>query len=110
LSAEDRWIALVERDAGRDPAIRAGLWKAWVDRQNWPAELQQQLAAFKVEHLTRFIHEAIWEFTERQRQRPREPRPPDRVHPDRISLFHRIKEFVVSGGIAGTGIASFVLP
>jgi hypothetical protein len=86
-----RWVALVERDAGGDPVIRAGMWKAWVDRRNWPEELRQRLIAFKVEQLTRFIHEAIWEFSERQRQRMSQPRPPDRVHPARISLFHRIK-------------------
>jgi DNA-binding transcriptional MerR regulator len=86
-----RWIALVERDARGDAAIRAGFWRAWVDRKNWPAELQQHLVAFEVEQLTTFMREAIWGFAERQRQGASEPRPPDRVHPARIALFHKIK-------------------
>ncbi|HEY7448838.1 MAG TPA: MerR family transcriptional regulator [Vicinamibacterales bacterium] len=85
-----RWIALVEHDANGDAAIRAGFWRAWVDRKNWPADLQQHLVAFKIDELSTFMQEAIWEFAERQRQRAGESRPPDRVHPARLALFHKI--------------------
>lgn len=49
-----RWRKLVEGFTGADPEISSGLKKAWADRGNWPATLQQQTAPF--------VDPKIWEF------------------------------------------------
>jgi DNA-binding transcriptional MerR regulator len=35
-----RWISLLEDESSGDPEIKAGLVKAWADRQNWSATLR----------------------------------------------------------------------
>jgi DNA-binding transcriptional MerR regulator len=37
-----RWIAQWEYASSGDPEVKAGLMKAWADRQNWPATLRWQ--------------------------------------------------------------------
>jgi len=54
-----RWLALAERDAGGDPQVLAGETKAWADRKNWPASLQQLIARHNAEAIGAFIGKAI---------------------------------------------------
>ena len=54
-----RWMELWEKSTGGDPGIQAGSIQAWADRQNWPADMQQQRASFNLEKITSFISEAI---------------------------------------------------
>lgn len=37
-----RWIAQLEHESSGDAEIKAGLMKAWADRQNWPTTLRWQ--------------------------------------------------------------------
>jgi len=41
-----RWRKLIESFTGGDPEVGAGLKKAWSDREQWPATLQQQTKPF----------------------------------------------------------------
>ena len=92
-SLATRWLALVQTDTGGDPAIYAGFWKAWIDRQHWPAALQTRLAEFNVEAIMRFISEAAWTKGELERQKHRTTafRAPDRVSDSRIALCREIE-------------------
>jgi hypothetical protein len=54
-----RWLKLVERSVGDDPGVRAGMRKAWQNRQEWPESMQEQLAGFRMEKIGLFIHKAI---------------------------------------------------
>jgi DNA-binding transcriptional MerR regulator len=52
-----RWKELVKGFTAGDPAIGAGLQKAWGDRQNWPETMKQQTASF--------AKPEVWEFMQR---------------------------------------------
>jgi DNA-binding transcriptional MerR regulator len=39
-SLVNRWLAQIEDSSGGDPEVRAGLMKAWADRENWRATLR----------------------------------------------------------------------
>jgi DNA-binding transcriptional MerR regulator len=52
-----RWKALVGAFTGGDPEVTAGLSKAWADRPNWSATMQQQTAPFS--------NPKIWEYMNR---------------------------------------------
>jgi DNA-binding transcriptional MerR regulator len=55
----DRWVALSQAaQAGAD--VRAGLVKAWADREQWPPVLRRKLAEFGIERALGFIHHALW--------------------------------------------------
>ncbi|MGD0629869.1 MAG: MerR family transcriptional regulator [Terracidiphilus sp.] len=54
-----RWLKLVERSIGDDPGIRAGVRKAWQNRQDWPESMQEQLAGFRMDKIGQFIHKAL---------------------------------------------------
>lgn len=54
-----RWRKLVEEFTGGDPGIRAGLKKAWSDRQHWPEHLQQKTAPFSDPRVWEFIGKAM---------------------------------------------------
>ncbi len=54
-----RWMELTARGSGGDPEVQAGAIKAWADRNNWPAALQQRVSEYKLDKLAPFIGKAI---------------------------------------------------
>ncbi|MGA3082801.1 MAG: MerR family transcriptional regulator [Terracidiphilus sp.] len=50
-----RWLALTSSD----PEVREGAAKAWADRNNWPAAMQQRIAQFHLDKIAPFIAEAM---------------------------------------------------
>jgi hypothetical protein len=50
-----RWMAL----SSDDPEVREGNFKAWADRMNWPAALQQRMDEFHMDKIAPFIGQAI---------------------------------------------------
>jgi MerR family transcriptional regulator, thiopeptide resistance regulator len=83
-----RWLAL---DTGetRISAVRTGLRRAWMDRQQWPAWMQARLAEHRVDRATRFINTVLWERWEAERlalERSGNPAPA-RVSDARIALY-----------------------
>ena len=86
-----RWVALSKSDG--DARMRAGLMKAWIDRDQWSPALQQRVADFNLEQIASFINKAGWALgeAERQRQGTREYRAPDRFNETRITLFHDVE-------------------
>lgn len=50
-----RWRSLFSSD----PEVREGAFKAWADRANWPAAMQQRIAQFHLEEIAPFIGQAI---------------------------------------------------
>jgi len=54
-----RWLKLAERSIGYDPGVRAGVRKAWQNRQEWPESLQEQLAGFRMDKIGLFIRSAL---------------------------------------------------
>jgi DNA-binding transcriptional MerR regulator len=57
-----RWIELRLRESGADPEIQAGLIRAWLDRQNWPAAVQQRVSEFDLEKIGEFIGKAVLSY------------------------------------------------
>ena len=54
-----RWMALMEKTSQGDSGIRAGWAKAWLDRQQWPAESREQIASYDLERIAQFIGDAF---------------------------------------------------
>jgi DNA-binding transcriptional MerR regulator len=50
-----RWMAL----SSGDPEVREGAAKAWADRKNWPAAMQQRIADFHLDKIAPFIGQAM---------------------------------------------------
>ena len=55
-----RWRKLVEGFTGGDGEISQGLGRAWADRGNWPANMQEQTAPF--------VNPKVWEFIRKASQ------------------------------------------
>jgi DNA-binding transcriptional MerR regulator len=83
-----RWLALDKAET-RVGAIRTGLRRAWVDREQWPAWMRTRLAEHRVDRATRFINTVLWERWEAERlARERGGAPaPARVSDARIDLY-----------------------
>ena len=54
-----RWLKLVERSIGDDPGVRAGVRKAWQNRQDWPESIQERLAEFRMDKIGLFIQKTL---------------------------------------------------
>lgn len=54
----DRWMEFVHESTGGDLELKAGALKAWADRQNWPAAMQQEISSFNLEKVAAFIGQA----------------------------------------------------
>jgi DNA-binding transcriptional MerR regulator len=54
----DRWLALTLRAQAGDPAAQQDSWKAWKDRERWPAEMKQRITEFNLEQVTELIRRA----------------------------------------------------
>jgi hypothetical protein len=54
-----RWMELVESMSQGDPGIQAGLKNAWLDRQHWPVQVQEQMASYDMEKISLFMGEAL---------------------------------------------------
>lgn len=83
-----RWLALDKAET-RVSAIRTGLRRAWVDREQWPAWMRARLAEHRVDRATRFINTVLWERWEAERlarERGGDPAPA-RVSDARIGLY-----------------------
>jgi DNA-binding transcriptional MerR regulator len=63
----DRWLALSLAEASGS-GLRAGLHRAWADREHWPPALKRRIAEFDIERATRYINEALWTRWDRERQ------------------------------------------
>jgi DNA-binding transcriptional MerR regulator len=84
----DRWLSIVQ-GASAPAAIRAGLIKAWADREHWPPAMKRRIAEYDIERATRFMGEALWERWEAERverERAGAPAPP-RVSESRRRLY-----------------------
>ena len=88
-----RWLALSKRDAGGHARVRAGLMRAWIDRDQWPAVLQQRIAEFNLERIASFINKAGWALGEAERRKhgTGEFRAPDRFNEARIAFFRDVE-------------------
>jgi len=75
----DRWLAL-NQAMPQPPAVRVGMRRAWLDRDNWPIELKRRLAQYDVERGVRFMAEVLWQRWDDERQaRERAGAAPPRV-------------------------------
>jgi DNA-binding transcriptional MerR regulator len=54
----DRWQALIDEFTGGNPDIRAGVGRAWQDRDNWSEERKKQAAPFTDPRIWEFIRKA----------------------------------------------------
>src|SRR5262249_42946955 len=54
-----RWRTLTEETSQGDHGIRAGWTNAWLDRQHWPAESREHIAAYDLEKIADFIGQAF---------------------------------------------------
>jgi DNA-binding transcriptional MerR regulator len=83
----DRWLALALGSAPGS-GMRAGLHRAWADREHWPPVLKRRIAEFDIERAARFINEAMWVRwdADREAQRRSGTAPP-RVSERRILLY-----------------------
>jgi hypothetical protein len=54
-----RWMELAENISRGDPGIHAGWKNAWLDRQHWPVQIQEQMASYDMEKIILFILEAL---------------------------------------------------
>lgn len=54
-----RWLDLSQKSSGGDPELRAGEIKAWVDHNNWPAAMQQDIAHYHLDKVAPFIGQAM---------------------------------------------------
>lgn len=84
----DRWIALAQTGA-RGSGVRAGLVRAWADREHWPPALKRKIAEFNIEPATRFINEVLWIRwdAEREAQRRAGTSAPPRLSERRRVLY-----------------------
>ncbi len=84
-----RWVAL-DRGTTSVAGIRAGLRKAWADRDHWPQALKERLTGLNADRATRFINEALWERWEAERlaREGTSPTAPARVSESRRRLYH----------------------
>jgi MerR family transcriptional regulator, thiopeptide resistance regulator len=83
----DRWLALNEATP-KPPRVRAGMRRAWLDRDNWPPEMKRRLAQFDVENAVRFMAEALWLRWDQERAaRERAGEAPPRVAQTKRDLF-----------------------
>jgi hypothetical protein len=57
-SLAERWRALTQQSINGDLGLRAGALKGWVDHQNWPAALQQEMELFHFKKIEAFIGKA----------------------------------------------------
>jgi hypothetical protein len=55
----DRWVALTLA-ASAGSGVRAGLIRAWADREHWPPMLRRRITEFAIERAHRFINEVMW--------------------------------------------------
>ena len=84
-----RWLAL-DRGETRVGAIRAGMRKAWADREHWPEALRAQVAAGRVDRAMTFVNTVLWERWDAERvarERAGDPAPA-RVSDARRGLYH----------------------
>jgi MerR family transcriptional regulator, thiopeptide resistance regulator len=54
----DRWKALIEEFTGGNPEIKAGIARAWQDRDNWSDERKKQSEVFSDPRVWEFIRKA----------------------------------------------------
>src|SRR5438034_1967514 len=57
-----RWIELRLSESSGDAQIQAGLIRAWIDRQNWPAATRQRVSQFDLDKIAEFIGKAILSY------------------------------------------------
>jgi DNA-binding transcriptional MerR regulator len=53
-----RWRALTQQSINDDPGLRAGALKGWLDQQNWPAALREELELFQFKKIVAFVGKA----------------------------------------------------
>jgi len=63
----DRWMALA-LTAPAGSGVRAGLVKAWADREHWPPALRRKITEFNIERAIRFVGEAMWTRWDAERE------------------------------------------
>jgi DNA-binding transcriptional MerR regulator len=54
-----RWTRLAKNAASGDAAVKAGIQKAWRDREHWPVAFREQLAPFHFDKISQFIGKAL---------------------------------------------------
>lgn len=54
----DRWLALTIRARAGDPAVVQDSAKAWLNRAQWPTELQARMAEFRLEEVADLIRKS----------------------------------------------------
>lgn len=88
-----RWVALTSSD----PEVREGNMKAWADRNNWPAAMQQRNAEFHMDKIAPFIGQAMTAYRKKYyseeawakvMKRPKEEGA--QLWAERIALWHEV--------------------
>jgi DNA-binding transcriptional MerR regulator len=102
-----RWMLRFDAEAEGRTAVRAGMWRAWLDRRRWPREMQLKLEGFDIERIERFIGEASWARW-RIEQADGADRAPDRVGATKLRLFREIQASLSEdpGGTHGQRLAA----
>ena len=59
IALAGRWLELAEADEIGDPEVLLGRAKAWQDRANWPAALQQEIAEFQLDKVYAYVGKAM---------------------------------------------------
>jgi MerR family transcriptional regulator, thiopeptide resistance regulator len=89
-----RWDVLFRADTNGDFAFRAGLWRSWLEYEQWPKLMKQRVAKFNFVALWKFIAEIAWARVGADGRFPDAApgRAPDRVSASKINLFRAIAE------------------
>jgi hypothetical protein len=78
------------------------MWRAWIDRRQWPPEMRKRLDGFDVERIEQFLGEVAWARWPLERAAAA-GRAPDRVGATKLALFREIQAAVSEdpGGTQG---------
>ncbi|MGA9129358.1 MAG: MerR family transcriptional regulator [Terracidiphilus sp.] len=78
-----RWLAL----SGSDPEVWEGAAKAWADRMNWPAAMQQCNAEFHWEKIIPFLQQAITAYRKKYYSKEAWAKVTERPEEERTQLW-----------------------
>ena len=93
-SLAKRWDVLFRADTNGDFDLRAGLWRSWLEYEQWPESIKQRVAEFDYVAMWKFIAEVSWARVGPDGRSPDTVpgRAQDRASATKITLFRAIAE------------------